>query len=297
MLNSEQFENTFYKPLGTVPQSIEANMFVIVFLWIIGAFVFSFRLIGGWWYINNLKRDAIYLQNEWSNFIEKCTRQLEIKKTISLAETHLITSPMVIGYFKPVVLVPLGMLTSLTADQLETIFLHELAHIKRHDYLINLIQSFIEVVLFFNPFVWIISKTIRKEREFCCDDAVINTYGNPMVYARALAQIEESRIVGNSLALSLADNKNELWNRIKRIMEKSHKTHNSKNRFIPAILLIVGLLCASWLTVRTDKQHGRHTPSENISRDTTIKKNSKSSIHKQQINSIGGDRRRKRSIY
>src|SRR5690606_8513761 len=103
----------------------------------------------------------------------------------------------------------------------------------RHDYIINLFQSLLETIFFFNPFVWMISSAIRREREFCCDDEVVRRNGSPLTYAKALAQLEEIRHSKPVFALSLAENKNQLLNRIKRIMEKSAKNYSGRERIIP----------------------------------------------------------------
>jgi beta-lactamase regulating signal transducer with metallopeptidase domain len=279
--------DTFNVQVNNIVNFIDTNMFWVVSIWIAGAFLFSLRLIGGYWYISKLRNHAQTIDNAWSEKLQALADELQITKAIHLAESALINSPMVIGYLKPIVLVPLGMFNGLTTAELETIFLHELAHIKRHDYLINLIQSFIEVVFFFNPFIWILSGIVRDEREFACDDTVIRKHGNALAYAQALARLEESRISGNILALALADNKNQLLNRIKRIMERSFKPQMERNRIVPLVLLVVGLLCASWLTIRNDeKTVQQNITSYNIA-DTTKKKTEKSSsYYKKSITTI-----------
>jgi beta-lactamase regulating signal transducer with metallopeptidase domain len=163
--------------------------------------------------------------------------------------------------------------SGLTTQQVEAIFIHELTHIKREDYLLNLIQSITEAIYFFNPFVWIISSIIRREREHCCDDAVIRSGGNAIAYVRALAHLEEHRMTQTTLALSAIGTKNQLLNRIKRIMEKSVAKNSIRERLIPAMLLIIGIVCASWVTISTkDKVQSSHNLSNLVESDTTIKK-------------------------
>jgi bla regulator protein BlaR1 len=258
----------------SIRQFIDANIFVVVTIWMAGAFIFTLRLLGGWWYLNRIRKEATEVYNTWSTRIEQIGKELSITRVIQLAESHLINSPMVVGYLKPMVLVPAGMLTGLTTSELETIFLHELAHIQRHDYLINVLQSVVEVIFFFNPFVWIVSNTIRKEREYCCDDLVLTNHGDAYTYAHALARLEESRISGHCLAVALADDKNLLLKRIKRIMEKSFKPNAGQNRILPVMLIVAGLLCASWATIHTNQN--RDQEMKGIAADTTIKKNAQS---------------------
>jgi beta-lactamase regulating signal transducer with metallopeptidase domain len=251
---------------------LAAHMDIILFLWLIGACVFSLRLFGCWIFVIRMKQRATLLDNEWSKRLVELATQLKIN-SVGLAESMYISSPMVIGFFKPVVLVPIGLLTGLTTEQVETIFLHELAHVKRQDYLVNVIQSIIEIVLFFNPFVWMLSNIIRREREYCCDDAVVLTHVNKLAYAHALARLEEARLSGNTLAISLASNRNLLLIRIKRIMENSLEKPSGRMFFIPAVLIIVGLVCASWLSISTEKLQEK----SKLASDTSIVKQDKKS--------------------
>ena len=256
---------------------VASNMPFIILCWITGAILFSLRMISSWWYVSRLKMEATIVDNDWNKILQSLANQLEIKRIVTLAQSGRIHAPIVIGCIKPVILVPVGMFSGLSTEQIETIFIHELAHIRRHDYIINLIQSFVETLFFFNPFIWILSNTIRQEREYCCDDTVVMKHGSALAYARALAQLEEARLTRSVLALSLAENKNQLLNRIKRIMEKSAKNYSGRDRMIPAVLLVIGLMCASWLTISNDQEKtGNELTKPLAAADTTIKKNQKS---------------------
>lgn len=257
---------------------VASNMPVIILCWAAGALFFALRMVSAWWYVSRLRTESFVIHDAWNDRLQKLARQLNINRAITLAQSARIHSPMVIGCLKPIVLVPMGMLAGLPAEQIETIFIHELAHIRRHDYIINLVQSFVETIFFFNPFVWIISSIIRREREYCCDDTVIAKHGSALIYARALAQLEEARLTNAAFALSLAKSKNQLLNRIKRIMEKSAKNYSGRDRLIPAVLLVVGLICASWLTITSEpEQHNRETAGQ--AADTVIKNNKKSASY------------------
>jgi beta-lactamase regulating signal transducer with metallopeptidase domain len=137
--------------------AVQRNIPLIITVWIAGLILFTARLLSGLAYTIRLTSSSLAVENEWSEYIHRTAAALGINRVIALAQSHAINSPMVIGYFKPVILIPLGMLSGLTTEQLETIFLHELAHIKRHDYLINLIQSVVETIFFFNPAIWVLS--------------------------------------------------------------------------------------------------------------------------------------------
>jgi beta-lactamase regulating signal transducer with metallopeptidase domain len=260
--------------LSAITSFLETNIPFILTTWTIGFMIFGLRFFGGLWYIRKLRQSAIPLQARWTSSVERLRSTLGISKAVKLAESVYINTPMVIGYLKPIILIPVGMISGLSTEEVETIFIHELAHIKRHDYLINLFQSFMEMVFFFNPFIWTLSNHLRKEREYCCDDIVISQHGSSLAYAHALARLEEVRLSNNPFALGLAENKNVLLDRIKRIMEKSAKNYSGKDRMIiPAILLVAGLLCASWLSIHQENRFQEFPANE---QDTSVKKDSKS---------------------
>lgn len=266
----------FVAYISTAQTFIQSAIPLFIMIWIAGALLFSLRIFIGLAYVERLRLESRLVENEWSDYIQKVAGQLKIQRLVLLAESASIEAPMVVGYLKPLILIPIGMCSGLSTAQLETIFLHELMHIRRRDYLINLIQSFVEAIYFFNPFVWIISETVKREREHCCDDAVVQLHGNAVEYVRALATLEEVRLSRTGLSLSLAGNKNELLNRIKRLMEKSVKNHYSRERIIPALLLVIGLICASWITTNTGrKEPGNDTYKETLVQDTTKKDNKK----------------------
>lgn len=252
---------------------IDPHTDIIVLAWFAGAFLFLLRLAGAGWYLRQLTANATFIQGEWKIKLATLASRLNIANVISLAESTRIHTPVVVGYLKPVILIPAGMLTGLSAGQIESIFLHELAHIRRHDFLINIIQSCIEVLFFFNPFTWLLSDIVRQEREYCCDDAVLTHHGDPVAYANALALLEQSRISGLTLGLSLAASKNQLLTRIKRIMEKSITPSGSGERILPVILVITGLACASWLTIQTDPNS--FSQKQSVHSDTTIRQKEK----------------------
>lgn len=239
--------------LPSIARTIEPALPFLVGIWGLGFAFYTLRLSGGLLHTYRLRATALPLEGDWATFLTKSAGMLGVRQLVSVAESASINAPMVIGYFKPVILLPLGMVSGLTTEQLETIFLHELAHIRRHDYLINVIQSIFETVFFFNPFVRILSNEIRKEREHCCDDVVVRHHGGSKAYAHALARLAELKLSASGFALALADDKNQLLNRIKRIMERSTNASGKGRIMIPLVLLLAGLLCISWLgSGRTD---------------------------------------------
>lgn len=260
--------------------SINSKMPWIIGGWSIGVLIFSLRFLSGLIYIQYLKSKINEVSELWNSKVKVLCAQLGINQIVVLAESAHIKTPMVLGYAKPMILFPLGILMSLPPDQVEAILLHELSHIKRHDYLVNIAQSFIEIILFFNPFVWILSTMIREERENCCDDYVLSAGSSRIGYVKALANLGAASLKQPpQIALTLNKNKYQVFNRIKRIMETSVNNQQGKIRpFALLAIVVTALICASWLTINpkneTDKSRLTEQPANNfIQPDTVIKKN------------------------
>ena len=139
------------------------------------------------------RRGVCCVPNAWQREAERLAARLRISRQVRLLESCLAEAPTLIGHFRPLILMPIGMLAGLSPTQIESILLHELAHIQRHDYLINTLQRYVECLLFYHPAAWWISAVIRTEREHCCDDFAVSISGNPHEYARALAALEQNR--------------------------------------------------------------------------------------------------------
>ena len=172
----------------------------LVVTWFVGVIVLSTRLVVGWRRARRLCSSGSPVPADWDARLERIAASLRIDRAIRLLQSNRIDVPMVIGWLRPVVLVPASALTGLSASQLETIFAHELAHIRRNDYLVNLMQTFAETLFFYHPAVWWMSHRIRIERENCCDDLAVAVCGNPLLYARALATLEGLRVDPRAVA-------------------------------------------------------------------------------------------------
>lgn len=220
----------------------------IASLWLLGAIFYAIRLCGGFVQIYRLKRTAVSgVSEELRNRFNQLLLKTKIDKTVLLLQSAKVNLPMVLGYFKPVILLPVGMISGLTTAQLEAILLHELSHIKRHDFLINIIQSIIEVIFYYHPVVWWLSSQARKEREHCCDDQIIAYGVNKITYANALTNVQHINFTQNKLTMGLANNKNDLLNRIKRLVEgKDQSSTNFYSKGIPLIVLVTLLMGFSW---------------------------------------------------
>lgn len=180
--------------------------------------------------------------------LNKFKERLQLRTHVEVLISIQATVPMVVGFVKPVILLPVATIAQLSTQQLETILLHELAHIKRHDFLVNILQTIIETVLFFNPFVWLISTNIRRERELCCDDLVMAHTHEPLVYATALATLAQNTQNTLTLALAATGTKKQLFHRIKRIMEMK-KNAFSYSQMAAAIVITLTIACSvAWLS-------------------------------------------------
>ncbi|MFK7847879.1 MAG: peptidoglycan DD-metalloendopeptidase family protein, partial [Rhodothermales bacterium] len=188
--------------------------------WMLGLVVFAFRLQLGFKGTNRLKKQAILVDSRrLQSTLHALCKTLKINRSVVLKLSKHIDQPVLIGWLKPVILLPMGILAGMTPSQIEAILAHELAHVRRHDYLFSVIQSVLETVFFFHPAIWWISHQIRIEREYCCDDLAVKTTGQKKIYLNTLAQLEAYRTA--SFALSLSMNDGSLLDRVQRIVTRS----------------------------------------------------------------------------
>ncbi len=174
--------------------------------------------------------------------------RMGVLRRVSLRASTLIEAPMAMGWLRPVILVPVGALAGLSTAQIEGLLAHELAHIRRHDYLVNLLQSLAEAVLFYHPAVWWVSRQIRIEREHCCDDlAVAATGGDVLTYARALAELEFCR---EAHAHAMAATGGSLRNRIFRLANPSRAAARTVSGGAALALVAALLIAAGGVLVR-----------------------------------------------
>jgi len=173
--------------------------------------------------------------------------QFDIERRISFGLSTLVDVPCVFGYIKPFILLPAAIATSLSTEEIEAILLHELAHIKRNDYLLNLIQQAMQVLLFFNPFAHLIGRSINSERENACDDMVIASTQKPIVYAHALLKLEQTRTHLGQLALAATGKKYHLLNRIERIMKTKKPIGNVRHILLAFVVLTASITGLAWL--------------------------------------------------
>jgi beta-lactamase regulating signal transducer with metallopeptidase domain len=233
---------------ASLPYLSVAYIFLLFFL--MSRLFAAYRYV---YFISNKR--LINPSRELQLFTAKVAREIGITKKISVWISHHIDVPATIGFIKPVILIPLASINNLSCNQLEAIILHELAHIKRNDYITNLMISVIETILFFNPFVVALSNIIRRERENCCDDFVLQYRYDPHSYASALLRLEQSRMNGLKLAIGAVSGKKQLLSRIKRITNSQvvSRQFNYGQKLI-ALLLVTAFICSvAWLSPEEKK--------------------------------------------
>ena len=209
--------------------------------YLLALMVQGIRLASGFMHVQQIRKEKSLLADEiWSAKALELVKKLKISKKVSLFLSEKVNIPLTIGHLKPIIIFPIALINNLDTDQVEAVLLHELAHIKRHDYLLNIIQCVMETVLCFNPFVWLISKTIREQREYCCDDMVIDEDCNNYTYSRALFIIAQQNEQNYTLAMaSTGSKKYPLLNRIKRL---NMKTQDTLPKFHLMVVLVIAAL-------------------------------------------------------
>lgn len=220
------------------------NIDLILTIWVLG---FSLQVAR---YVNDFTRAQLLrhqgsqrVAREWQKRFNNLAEEVKVKKAFLVKESTKVTSICVIGHWKPIVLLPIGLLTNLSVDEVEALMLHEFAHIKRNDYLANAIQCLIQLFFFFNPAVVWISRQIDIERENACDDFAVKHCGNPALFARSLANISELELRLISV-MAAKSNRRHMLPRVKRLFSNSSGVAKSLEQAVTAIcagLLIVAM--------------------------------------------------------
>lgn len=193
-----------------------------------------------------LKNRGVEIAGEyWARRLTQLARSINVKGNITLLQSAIAKVPMVIGHFKPVILIPAGLLTALPQDEVEAVLLHELAHIRRKDYLVNMLQNFCEILFFFNPAVLWLSSLIKDERENCCDDIALREVKNKKQFIHALISFQEYNLAASKYAPGFTGKKDHLLNRVKRIITNNNKTLSNMEK----TLLATGIVLLSFATI------------------------------------------------
>src|SRR5579863_8466756 len=210
----------------------------LVAAWFAGVLLFSLRTAGGFFLVARLRqRDSEPVTAELLSLCRDLQQRLGIARAVRFCESLHLDAPAVLGWFRPVVFLPVTALTGLTETQLRAVIAHELAHIRRFDAFVNVFQVASETLLFHHPAVWWLSKHIRAERENCCDDVALSVCENPAEYARALALMEEWRVAPS---FAMAVNRGPLASRVARLLGLGEKGSSLRNAGV-----IFGILCVA----------------------------------------------------
>lgn len=232
---------------------ISSRSHFISLFWLIGA-IFSFiRYYIGFYRIKQVRRFSHDCKHEeLLGRINEIRQELNIRARVELRISSLVNSPLTSGWLKPVIYLPIGMTTGFSMEEIDTILYHEMVHIKRHDYLINLILACFETLFFFNPFVLMMIKDLRSDMEYACDDQVIK-HNSKATYVHALLKLQELRL-SNALGLAAKSSNSEFIKRINKMMNNTNNS-NEKSKLIPGLiicLLLVASIMGSAFISRTD---------------------------------------------
>ena len=226
-------ERTF----GLAP-AIDRAMPWLVSGWLAGVLLLSLRLLGGWWSTRVLRVAGVSPVPEWCRAqLTTLSSRMRIARPVAIVSSIRVSVPVIVGHVKPVIVLPAAVLSGLSVSQLEAILAHELAHVRRHDYLVNLVQTVIETLLFYHPAVWWVSRQVRVSREHCCDDLAVTVCRSRQEYVHALLDLEELRASTALLALGATDG--SLLARGRRLLAPAHGSPSSARLAASVIALTV----------------------------------------------------------
>jgi len=230
--------------LMRIAEALDRSVPWIMLAWLAGVLVFLGRLSAGFLIARRMRLVATQAPPaDLQEMFDDLRHRLRVSRPVRLMKSALVQVPTVIGWLRPVVLVPVSCFTGLSGAQIEAILSHELAHIRRHDYLVSVFQSVIEALLFYHPAVWWVSKQVRRERECCCDDLAVAVGGDALAYAKALSYLEERR---SSLPeVALGANGGVLTMRIKRLLGCTERSAASQFAAAMVLTVVVAAIAAS----------------------------------------------------
>jgi beta-lactamase regulating signal transducer with metallopeptidase domain/peptidoglycan/xylan/chitin deacetylase (PgdA/CDA1 family) len=235
--------------------------------WLLGVCLLALRFAGGWVLVVRLRRSAVPVAAEFEETLARLSRRLGVSRAVRLCQSALVEVPTAVGHLRPLIIIPASALVGLTPRQLEAVIAHELAHIRRYDYLFNLLQTAVETLLFYHPAVWWVSRRARAEREHACDDAAVECVGDVLLYARSLAELEHLRQRRSTAtaALALAANGGSLMQRIQRLVKAKGPAPRRRTPLAAVALLAalacVGVACARAALVPAGAEAAAASPS------------------------------------
>ena len=259
-----------YQYLNNLPPSFasraEQYFPVVVTFYIFGILLQLFVITKGYKQLSKLKKNSLsVVPDQWKAIFAHVTDKLNIKKQIQFNLSAIVNVPLVIGYLKPVVLFPVALVNQLDNDQVEAILIHELSHIRRNDFLLNLIKTAIETLLFYNPFVWMAGRFIHIEREHACDDLVLKITGKPLNYAHALLKLELLKDKSSpAYAMAATGKTQNLYQRIKRITNMKTNYLNAKQQMAALTLGVACIFSIAWINPAEKKKENKKPLTEQM---------------------------------
>jgi bla regulator protein blaR1 len=225
---------------------VNQNTSEIVTVWTIGVTLFLLKTILGLIYLHyQEQRGRLIDMNDYNIDIKSYLKRMSIKKQVKFKSLDIAISPYTTGIFKPVIFFPMVVLSQLTQDEIEAILIHEIAHIQRHDYFVNLMMVLVESLFFYHPFIWWLNHHLQISREESCDDVVKAQGIDPVTYANALYKIEAILSSHNPTVTSLemtaldSKNKNQIINRIKRIFNMPNNQNTLKEKLAASVFILL----------------------------------------------------------
>ncbi len=221
---------------GAVPSLHPDLLLWLVAVWLTGVAALSLRAVGGWCLAETWRRvDTLALPAEVQRRCSELQRRLACSPAVRFLQSRRIRTPMVVGWFKPVVLLPVSAVSGLPVQQLDALIVHELAHIMRLDAFANVVQVAVETALFYHPAVWWVSRQVRAEREHCCDDIAVTACGDVGAYVEALISLEAGR---GAPKLSLAASGGDLKERVMRLLNISSTSRRRSSSALVGLALL-----------------------------------------------------------
>lgn len=239
----------------------------MVLVWGVGVLGCAARLAGGAWRVRRIRQSSTPVSTEWRERTAALIDGMNLRRSVTLRRSPHVDSPMVVGWWRPIILVPAGVLSGFPPAQVEALLRHELAHVRRHDVLVGHLQAVVEVLLFFHPATWWVSRTVRQTREACCDDLVVREGTERTVYAKALTTLAEQAVAEPAPVPTATGG--SLLTRIQRVLSPTSgpSAHVQQLSMAAAVLLLVGVPLG--LAACASQQPATETQDESVAEGPT----------------------------
>ncbi|MEM6396546.1 MAG: ankyrin repeat domain-containing protein [Bacteroidota bacterium] len=242
--------------LGQARTYFNRHMPLIVTLWLLGVLVLQLRFLGQLAFVQRMKNYGVQrFPSSWAGSIQELEEALGISRPVRYLVSKRAWSPLTVGWLRPAVIFPEGMLDQLRESQVATILAHELAHIKRQDFIVNVLQNFLTTFFFFHPGIWWMSTRIEEEREHACDDLAIAATGGRIDYAKTLIQLKENQMASPQLSMALAGRGGGFTHRIKRLLSGYLGSATYGEGVVTTLILVATLGLAFTLTGQSQDGH------------------------------------------